>query len=43
MTDPYVFSYGVMNDRIANVFNDSICSWLSVFITLEPIDFKKYE
>ena len=42
MTGPNVLYYGVVNDGISNVFND-ISSYLSVFISLEPIASKKYE
>ena len=39
MTAPNVYSYGVLYDRIANVFKEF--SSLSFFITLELTAFKK--
>ena len=43
MTGPNVSSYGVMHDRIKNIFN-VFCSYLSSsFIILEPIACKKFD
>ena len=42
MTVPNASSYGVKNENITNVFIE-FSSYLSVFITLGPISFKKYE
>ena len=42
ITGPKVLSFGVINDRITNLFND-LGSYLSVFINLEPVGFKNNE